>query len=158
MKILRQLKIVPNFMIIIIYILLHLLLVKKFVCVCLLTLSRYLWASALSLVPLYCGPYDIIKRVTLFVYHLALPHNVGFHLVFQVNSLKQVLDFGDNTITIKDLIINLEDLSHKPHVPKQILDSRTKLLRSIEIRQFKIKWIDKPINDATWERETTKYS
>ena len=68
-----------------------------------------------------------------------------------------------------------EDLSHKPHVLKQILDSRTKLLRSKQIRhflkvlkrfvnfkflkrfrQFKVKWMDKPIKDATCERGNEK--
>ena len=32
---------------------------------------------------------------------------------------------------------------------------KTKNLRSKIIREFKIKWMDKSIQDATWEREKT---
>ena len=42
---------------------------------------------------------------------------------------------------VKDLV-TLEDLSYKPHVPENILDSQTKLLSSKEIHEFKIKWMD----------------
>ena len=105
-----------------------------------------------KLAPRYCGPFEILKRVGSSAYHLALPRNVGIHPVFHVSRLKPFLGSGDNTITIQDLV-TLEDFSYKPHVPERILDSRTKRLRSKEIRLFKIKWMDKPIDDATWERE-----
>ena len=36
-----------------------------------------------------------------------------------------------------------------------MFDSRTKVLRSKSTYQFKIKWMDKTIDDATWERERT---
>ena len=86
------------------------------------------------------------------MYHLELPNNVGIHPVFHVGHLKPFLGSGDNIITVQDLV-TLEEFSFKPHVPEQILDSRTKLLRSKEIWLFNIKWMDKPIDDATWGRE-----
>ena len=101
-----------------------------------------------KLAPRYCVPFEILKRVGSFAYHLALPCNVGIHFVFHVSRLKPFLGSGDNTITIRDLV-TLEDFSYKPHVPERILDSRTKRVRSKEIPLFKIKWMDKPIDDAT---------
>ena len=52
-----------------------------------------------SLVPRYCGPFEILKRVAS---PLALPYNVGIHLVFHINRLKLFLDSGYNTITTND--------------------------------------------------------
>ena len=49
---------------------------------------------------------------------------VGIHPVFHVGCLKPFLGYGDNTITIKDLV-TLKDSSYKSHVPKQILDCRS---------------------------------
>ena len=51
---------------------------------------------------------------------------------------------GGQASPIKDFI-TLEELSPKPHILEGILDSQTKLLHSKEIRQFKIKWMNKPI-------------
>ena len=107
-----------------------------------------------KLAPRYCGPFEIIKRVGSSAYQLALPPNVGIHPVFHVSRLKEFLGSNDNTVTLHDLV-TFEDLSYKPHVPERILNSRTKALRSKSIRQFKIKWMDKTIDDATWEREDT---
>jgi hypothetical protein len=58
-------------------------------------------------------------------------------------------------VTIKDLVVH-EDLASKPHSSEKILDSRIKNLRSKKIREFNIKWLDKYICDATWERECLK--
>ena len=38
---------------------------------------------------------------------------------------------------------------------ERILDVKTKKLRSKIIGEFKSKWMDKSIQDATWEREKT---
>ena len=107
-----------------------------------------------KLAPRYCGPFEILKRVGSSAYNLALPHGVGIHPIFHVSHLKEFLGSDDNTFTLHDLV-TFEDLSYKPHVPEQILDSRTKLLCSKNICQFKIKWMDKTIDYATWEREDT---
>ena len=64
------------------------------------------------------------------------------------------LGSGDNTVTTETLVTS-EELSSKPCVPKRILDIKTKKVCSKRIREFKIKWMDKSIKDATWERENT---
>ena len=64
------------------------------------------------------------------------------------------LGCGDNTLTTQTLV-TFEELSSKPHVPERILDVKTKKKRSKIIREFKIKWMDKSIKDATWERKNT---
>ena len=117
----------------------------------LLTLSHCLWASVLSQPR---GIVVILISLREQDYNLALPHGVGIHPIYHINRLKPILDFHDDTIPVNDLV-KLEDLSYKPHVPKQILDSRTKFLHSTQIHQFQIKWMDKPVDDATQEQEHT---
>ena len=107
-----------------------------------------------KLAPQYCGPFEILKQVGSSAYHLALPRNVGIHHGFHVNRLKPYLRSSDNTIAVQDLV-TWEAFSYKPHVLEWILDSRTKLLRSKEIQLFKIKLMDKSIDDATREHEHT---
>ena len=68
--------------------------------------------------------------------------------------LEELLGSGDNTVTTENLVTS-EELSSKPHLPERILDVKTKKLRTKEIREFKIKWMDKSIKDATWEHEKT---
>ena len=107
-----------------------------------------------KLAPRFCGPFTVLKRIGSSAYRLALPDGVGIHPVFHVSRLKELLGSGDNTVTTETLVSS-EDLSSKPHVPEKILDVKTKKLRTKEIREFKIKWMDKSIKDATWEREKT---
>ena len=83
-----------------------------------LNLRHCLRESALCYVsPRYCGPFDILKGVGSSTYHLALPHKVGIHPVFYASRLKPFLGFGENTITVQDLV-TLVDFSYKPHVPE----------------------------------------
>ena len=102
--------------------------------------------------PRYCGPFTVLKCIGSSAYRLELPEGVRVHLVFHVSRLKQLLGSQDNVVSIDDLV-TLEDLSYKPHEPERILHSRTKKLRTKQIREFKIKWMDKTIDDSTWERE-----
>ena len=104
--------------------------------------------------PQFCGPFTFLKRIGSSTYRLALPDGVEIHPVFHVSRLKQLLGSGDNTVTTETLVTS-EELSTKPHAPERILDVKTKHLRTKVIREFKIKWMDKSIKDATWERENT---
>ena len=54
-----------------------------------------------------------------------------------------------------ETLVTCDELSSKPHVLERTLDVKTKKLRTKVIREFKIKWMDKSIKDATWEREQT---
>ena len=41
-----------------------------------------------KLAPRYCGPFEILSKVGLFTYQLALPPNIKVHNVFHVSILK----------------------------------------------------------------------
>ena len=44
--------------------------------------------SYAKLAPSYCGPFEVLERVGLVAYRLALTHHVKFHDVFHVSLLK----------------------------------------------------------------------
>ena len=60
---------------------------------------------------------------------LTLLEGVEIHPVFHVSRLKELLGSGDNTVTTETLVTS-KDLPSKPHVPKRILDVKTKHLCS----------------------------
>ena len=52
-----------------------------------------------KLAPRFCGPFTVLKRIGSSTYRLTLPDGVEIHPVFHVSRLKELLGFGDNTIT-----------------------------------------------------------
>ena len=107
-----------------------------------------------KLAPRFCGPFTILKRIGSSAYRLNLPNGVEIHPVFHVSRLEELLGFDDNTVTIETLVTS-QELDSKPHVPERVLDVKMKNLRSKIIQEYKIKWMDKSIQDATWQREQT---
>ena len=87
-----------------------------------------------KLAPRYCGPFTVLRHIGSSAYHLDQPDGVDVHLVFHLSHLKELLRSDDNMVIFKDLVIH-EDLASKPHSPEEILDSRTKNLRSKQIRE-----------------------
>ena len=63
-------------------------------------------------------------------------------LNIMISHLEELLGSSNNTITTETLVTS-EELSSKPHVPERILNVKTKNLLTKEIREFKIKWMDK---------------
>ena len=72
--------------------------------------------------------------------------------VYFFSEKKNLLGSSDITITTKTLV-TFDDLASKQHVLERILDVKMKHLHSKIIWELKIKWIDKSIRDATWERD-----
>ena len=102
----------------------------------------------------YCRPFSILQYIGSFAYHLHLLDGVHNHPIFHVSHLKELLVSNDNMVFVNDLV-TLKDLAYKPHVPKCILDSKTKTLPSKSMPEFRIKWLDRTIDNAIWEKETT---
>ena len=94
-----------------------------------------------SKISLCCyGPF--IKHISPSAYRLKLQKGIDKYFVFHVSWQKELINSNDYTITIEVLVIK-EDLSSKPRLPRNILDARgTKHLRSKQIQEFKIKWLD----------------
>ncbi|KAI5328630.1 hypothetical protein L3X38_028027 [Prunus dulcis] len=98
------------------------------------------------------GPYEVVERVGLVAYRLALPPNLSrLHDVFHVSMLRKYI--SDPSHALEEQPIELqEDLTYVEQ-PVQILDQKMQVLRSREIPLVKVLWRSHTVEEATWEPE-----
>ena len=73
------------------------------------------------------------------------------HPVFHVSMLKRYHGEGNYVISW-DLVLLDENLSYEEE-PVAILDKEVRKLRSREIASIKVQWKNRPVEEATWEKE-----
>jgi hypothetical protein len=89
--------------------------------------------------PRFIGPFEILERVRVMAYRLALPPNLSsIHPVFHVSMLRKYLSDPSHV---------LEDQ------PVEIVDRQVRKLRSKDITSMKVKWKGYSREEATWELE-----
>ena len=105
-----------------------------------------------KLSPRYIGTFEVLKRVGEVAYELALPPGLsGVHPVFHMSMLKKY--HGDGNYIIRwDSVLLEENLSYEEE-PVAILDREVRNLRSREIASIKVQWKNRPVKEATWEKE-----
>ena len=107
-----------------------------------------------KLSPRFIGPFEILERIGVVAYRLALPHNMlGVHEVFHVSMLRKytldiahVVDWGQ---------IEVDTDGTFEEGPVCILDSRNQVLRRKTVRLVRVLWWHYGVEDSTWEREDT---
>ena len=73
------------------------------------------------------------------------------HPVFHVSMLKRY--HGDGNYIIRwDSVLLDENLSYEEE-PVAILDREVRKLRSRDIASIKVQWKNRPVEEATWEKE-----
>ena len=73
------------------------------------------------------------------------------HLVLHVSMLKRY--HGDGNYIIRwDSVLLDENLSYEEE-PVAILDREIRKLRSREIASIKVQWKNRPVEEATWEKD-----
>ena len=102
--------------------------------------------------PRYIGPFEVLKRVGEVSYELSFPSGLsGVHPVLHVSMLKRY--HGDGNYIIRwDSVLLDENLSYEEE-PVSILDREVRKLRSREIASIKVQWKNRPVEEATWEKE-----
>ena len=106
-----------------------------------------------KLSPRYIGPFEILEKVGLVAYRLALPPELSsIHLVFHVSMLRKYLYDPSHIIKYQEVKVN-DDLDYE-EIPIAILDRQVKKLRSKEIILVKVLWRNHAKEEATWEAES----
>ncbi|KAL5760844.1 hypothetical protein ACOSQ2_019682 [Xanthoceras sorbifolium] len=105
-----------------------------------------------KLSPRFIGPYEVIERVGLVAYRLALPPELDkIHNVFHVSMLRRYR--SDPSHVVSSEIIELRpDLTYEEE-PVEILAREVKELRNKRIPLVKVLWRNHKAEEATWESE-----
>eukprot|EP00253_Pinus_taeda_P015686 PITA_15686 len=113
--------------------------------------SALQWSGCAKLAPRYFGPFQILARVGLVAYQLALPSHIKIHNVFHVSVLKQYVYDPKHVIQWQG--IRVEPEGEVLVEPLTILDRREVQLRKRAIIQAKVQWQHYGPEEATWEDE-----
>ena len=106
-----------------------------------------------KLSPRYIGPFEILERVGVVAYRLALPPSLsGVHNVFHVLMLRRYVADPSHVLQQEEVNVSL-DAKYKER-PVQILDRKNKELRNKTIPLVKVWWKNRTKEEATWELES----
>ena len=105
-----------------------------------------------KLSPRFIGPFEILERIRLVAYRLALaPEMGGIHDVVHISQLKKYIPDRNRVIPYRPLQIQ-DDLTYTEK-PIQILDHKVKKLRDKSISLLKISWKSQLVEEFTWVPE-----
>jgi hypothetical protein len=105
-----------------------------------------------KLSPRYIGPFEILERVGLVAYRIALPPALSkIHNVFHVSSLQKYISDPSHILDFQPIQIR-EDLTYDEQ-PIKILDCKEQVLRRRTIWFVQVLWQNHGTKEATWELE-----
>ncbi|KAL0546199.1 hypothetical protein IC582_016105 [Cucumis melo] len=105
-----------------------------------------------KLSPRFVGPFEILERIGLVAYRLALPPSLStVHDVFHVSMLRKYVPDPSYVVDYEPLEID-ENLSYTEQ-PVEVLAREVKTLRNKEIPLVIVLWRNHRVEEATWERE-----
>jgi len=109
-----------------------------------------------KLATIFCGPFEVLRRVIPVAYEMALPQNVKVHNVFHVSLLR---NYVHDPTHIHDWSLILVEPEGEIQVqPMGILDHRTKRLRKRTVGWVKVQWTHYSPEEATWESEEVMWA
>ncbi|KAL0540369.1 hypothetical protein IC582_024606 [Cucumis melo] len=105
-----------------------------------------------KLSPRFVGPFEILERIGLVAYRLALPPSLSaVHDVFHVSMLRKYVPDPSHVVDYEPLEID-ENLGYVEQ-PVEVLAREVKTLRNKQIPLVKVLWRNHRVEEATWERE-----
>ena len=105
-----------------------------------------------KLSPRFIGPFEILERIGLIAYRLALPPSLStVHNVFHVSILRKYMANLTHVIDYEALEV-AEDLCYEEQ-PFGILARKVRTLRTKNIAFVKVWWKNQQMKETTWERE-----
>jgi len=106
-----------------------------------------------KLTPHFVGPFEIIQKVGLVAYQIALPPSLSnLHDVFHVSQLRKYVYDTSHVIQVDDTEVR-DNLTIETW-PVRIEDREVKRLRGKEIVLVKVIWVGPTSESASWESES----
>jgi hypothetical protein len=99
----------------------------------------------------FCGPFEILDRIGLVAYMLALPASMNVHNVFHVSLLEKYVHDPNHVIDWCLIQVETEG-DFQVHLVR-VLDRKVKMLQNRVIELVKVQWTCCSPEDATWEHE-----
>ncbi|KEH17157.1 chromo domain protein, partial [Medicago truncatula] len=106
-----------------------------------------------KLTPHFIGPFDVIEKVGIVAYRIALPPSLSnLHNVFHVSQLRKFVHDVSHVIQVDEL--EVRDNMTVETWPVRIDDREMKRLRGKKIVLIKVIWVGPTGESATWEPES----
>ena len=104
--------------------------------------------------PRFIGPFEILKRIGIVAYRLALPPSMsGVHEVFHVSMLRKYTLDPVHVVNWGQIEVDTDETFEEG--PVCIVDSRDQVLRRKTVRLVRVPWRHYGVEESTWEREDT---
>ena len=105
-----------------------------------------------KLSPRFIGPFEILERIGIVAYRLALPPSMlGVHEVFHVSILRKYNPDPAHGVDWGQIEIDTDGTFEEG--PVCIVDSRDRVLRRKTVRLVRVLWQHCGVEESTWERE-----
>ena len=110
-----------------------------------------------KLSPRFIGPFEILERIGIVAYRLALPPSMsGVHEVFHVSMLRKYTPDPAHVVDGGQIKVDTDGTFEEG--PVCILDSRDQVLQRKTVRLVRELWQYYGVEESTWEREDTMWA
>ena len=107
-----------------------------------------------KLSPRFIGTFEILERVGIIAYRLALPPSMsGVHEVFHVSMLRRYTLDPAHVVDWGEIEVDTDETFKEG--PVCIMDSRDQVLRRKTVRLVRVLWHHRGVEESTWECEDT---
>ena len=107
-----------------------------------------------KLSPRFIGPFEILERVGIIAYRLALPPSMsGVHEVFHIYMLRRYTPDPAHVVDWGEIEVDIDGTFEEG--PMCIVDSRDQVLRRKTLRLVRVLWQHRGVEESTWEHEDT---
>ena len=107
--------------------------------------------SCAKLSPRYCGSFEVLERIGLVPYRIALPASTRAHNVFHVSLLKKYIRDPNHVINWDVIQVEREGEFQIDHIC--ILARKVTMLQNQKIGEVNVQWEHRGPKEATWDLE-----
>ena len=105
----------------------------------------------------YIGPFEVLERVGVVAYRLALPSSLSsIHEIFHVSMLRKYTPDPTHIVDWGELVVDADGTFEEG--PVRVMDSREQVLSSKTVRLVKVLWQHREVEEVTWESEDTVWA